>query len=70
MERRSIKEIGKPWRYAKTAIGCDYIEIDEHLTNYRPSTKKEDATVFCEIHYDISDNKYIRYKRHTYYIDD
>lgn len=67
--KKSIEEIGKPWRYHETPTGiCGCVEIDEHLTNFRPSTRADESTVFADVLVSVNGDRYIKYKRHTYYL--
>ena len=67
--RRSIEEIGKPWRYCETSSGiCGCVEIDEHLTNFHPSTRADESPIFADVLVTVNGDRYIKYKRHTYYL--
>ena len=68
--KKSISELPRQWRYAdpNACGGYNYIEIDEHNTNFRPSNRQDESSLFTEILYTNQDERYIRYKRHTYYL--
>lgn len=68
--KKSINELGFNWRLTGMNIfgGFNYVEIDVHNNNFRPATKKADATVVCRILWGQR-GRYIRFRRDTWYLD-
>lgn len=69
--KKSINEIGYNWRLCGDSPfgGCDYVEIDIHNNNFRPATRKTDATIVRRIIWG-KHGRYIRFRQDTWYLDD
>lgn len=63
---KNIKELGHKWRVTHDG---KYVEIDVHNNNFRPSTTKTDATVYCKL-IPGNDGYYIRFRRTTWSLEE